>query len=122
MFGTWENENYGVYKTGKGVLEITDNVECPICLEMKRGISHPNCNHTTCIPCFKRCYYGDYSGEPSFPYPDIEDEYDDDIENIKWEIDYPLIKKYNEEYNKWEERMQHLEETNNLDKCPLCRK
>ena len=46
-----------------GVLEISDNVECPICLESKRGISYPCCNHTACIECFKRCMYGDDSGE-----------------------------------------------------------
>ena len=49
-----------------------------------------------CIECFKRCYYGDFSNEPTFPYPEIEDEYYDDMNNIKWELNYPLIKEYNE--------------------------
>lgn len=43
---------------------------------MKRSVSQPNCEHTLCINCFKRCYYGE--NEPTFPYPDIEDEYYDD--------------------------------------------
>ena len=56
------------------VLEISDKVECPICLENKRSISQPNCDHTLCIECFKRCLYGDWGGKPAFPYPDIEEE------------------------------------------------
>ena len=122
MFGTWDFQGQK-YKTGKGVLEISDDRECPICLEIKRGISQPNCEHTLCIECFKRCHYGDDSGEPSFPYPDIEDEYDDDQENPKWENDYPLIKIYNEEWNKWEdEKERKYDNENHLRKCPLCRK
>ena len=53
MFGTWgsgENSH-----TGKGILEISDNIGCPICLETKRGISYPKCNHMACIECFKIC-------------------------------------------------------------------
>ena len=108
-----------------GILDLSDNVECPVCLEVKRSISQPNCEHTLCIDCFKRCYYGDESreGEPHFPYPDIEDEYYDDQENPKWENDYPLIKIYNEEWNKWDDkRDQKRENEEYLAKCPLCRK
>lgn len=56
LFGTWESQ--GMQYTGKGILEISDNLECPICLDKKRGISQPNCDHTLCINCFKRCHYG----------------------------------------------------------------
>ena len=108
-----------------GILDVSDNVECPVCLEVKRSISQPNCEHTLCIDCFKRCYYGDESreGEPPFPYPDIEDEYYDDQENPKWENDYPLIKIYNEEWNKWDDkRDQKRANEKYLAKCPLCRK
>lgn len=124
MFGTWgsgENSH-----TGKGILEISDNIDCPICLEVKKGISQPRCNHSLCVDCFKRCYYGDSSnddGEPIFPYPDIEDEYYDDQENIKWANDYPLIKTYNEEWIKWDdERIENYECENYLQRCPICRK
>lgn len=123
-FGTWKL--YGKeYKTGKGILEISDNIDCPICLEKKRGISQPNCDHMLCINCFKRCYYGndDTENEPPFPYPNIEDEYYEDQDNQKWETDYPLIKIYNEEWSKWDaERIQKYENEKNLRKCPLCRK
>lgn len=121
MFGTWgsgENSH-----TGKGILEISNNIDCPICLEVKKCISQPRCNHSLCISCFKRCYYGDNDGEPVFPYPDIEDEYYDDTENIKWANDYPLIKIYNEEFNKWDdEKMEKYENEHNLRLCPICRK
>ena len=98
MFGTW-GENDG--NIGKGVLEISDNKECPICLEIKKGISYPRCNHTACIDCFRRSFYGDQSGEPLFPYPEIEDEYFEHPNLNKWNNEYPLINIYNEEYNRW---------------------
>ena len=102
-------------------------MECPICLEVKHSISQPNCEHTLCIECFKRCYYGDNDteNEPKFPYPDIENEYYDNQENPKLDYDllYPLIKKYNEDWNKWDdEKNQKYENEENLQKCPLCRK
>lgn len=116
MFGTWRG--------GKGILEVTHNLECPICLEIKECISQPKCNHSICISCFKRCYYGDENldGKPIFPYPDIEDEYYDDTENIKWD-DYPYIKIYNEEWNKWDdEKNEKYDNEENLRICPICRK
>jgi hypothetical protein len=115
-FGTWGEH------TGKGILEISDDVECPICLEYKQGISYPRCNHTACIECFKRSMYGDNSGEPVFPYPDIEDEYDEDQENIKWKTDYPLIETYNVNFNKWDDkRNKRYENDKHLRLCPICR-
>lgn len=82
----------------------------------------PRCEHSVCIECFKRCYYGSKENEPEFPYPEIEEEYDDDPENPKWN-NYPLIQIYNEEYDIWldEKEEKYLNEEN-LRKCPLCRK
>lgn len=71
----------------------------------------------------KRCYYGDESrdGEPEFPYPDIQDEYYDDVDNTKWKDDYPLINIYNEEWNQWDDnRNEQNEKDKHLKKCPLC--
>ena len=117
MFGTWGDNH-----VGKGHLEIIDNLECPICAEVKECISQPNCDHSVCISCFKRCYYGDEEGEPTFPYPDIEDEYYDDTENIKWE-NYPLIKMYDEEWYKWDDaKNKKYNQEEYLRKCPICRK
>ena len=124
MFGKW-TDNTGKRHTGKGILEIYDSVYCPICLENKRGISQPNCDHKLCIDCFKRCYYGDddLENQPKFPYTDIEDEYYDDQDNSKWEIDYPLIKKYNEDWNIWDDNKQSKYNNENyLKSCSLCRK
>lgn len=124
MFGTWGSGEKA--HTGKGILEISNNIiNCPICLEGKKCISQPRCNHYVCISCFKRCYYGDSDsyGEPIFPYPDIEDEYYDDQENIKWMKNYPLIKIYNEEWNKWDdEKSKKYANEHNLRVCPICRK
>ncbi len=117
MFGTW-----GDY-VGKGVLEITKKLECPICLEIKKCISLPRCEHSVCIECFKRCYYGSEENEPAFPYPEIEDEYDNDSENPKWNNNYPLIEIYNEEYEIWlDEKEEKYSNEEYLRKCPLCRK
>lgn len=123
MFGTWSS--WSNAHAGKGTLEISHNVECPICLEMKTCISQPRCDHSVCMNCFKRCYFGDETGKgkPIFPYSDIEDEYYEDPCNPKWESDYPLINTYNEEYNIWDHELTnkyHNEEY--LRKCPLCRK
>ena len=110
---------------GKGILEISNDLECPICLEIKKCISQPRCEHTVCIDCFKRCYYvnENYEDEPMFPYPDIKDEYYNDTENSKWDNDYPLIKIYNEEHNKWDdEKTEKYEKEEYLRNCPLCRK
>lgn len=49
--------DFGKWQGGKGTLIIKDNVECPICLETKKGISLPKCDHYICIGCFKRCYF-----------------------------------------------------------------
>ena len=107
------------------ILEITDNIECVICLENKLGLTYLNCEHTLCIECFKRCYYGDESreGEPVFPYPEIENEYFDDDMNPKWNIEYPLIKQYNDEWNAWDdERDQKRLNEQYLLKCGVCRR
>ena len=41
MFGTWKS---GEYKhVDKGILEMSNNLECPICLETKECISQPRC-------------------------------------------------------------------------------
>ena len=121
MFGTWGTPPIG--NTGKGALDFVDNIECPVCFENKQGVSHPNCDHFICIDCFKRCYYGDETGEPEFPYPELEDEYYDDRENPKWETEYPLIRLYEEEWDNWENaKHEKYSKERNLRMCPLCRK
>jgi hypothetical protein len=63
--------------------------------------------------------YGDESGEPVFPYPDIYDEYYEDIENPKWKTNnYPLIEIYNRDYDIWEYNKNNEQSLRN---CPVCR-
>lgn len=130
MFGTWTGKNHItgelVYKTGKGILPIVDDTECPVCLERKRSVTQPNCEHTVCIECFKRSYYGDWSGAPEFPYSkEVEDLYnmaDENADHVRWKIDYPLIEAWDLEYDKWYDHC--IEKNNNesyLQKCPICR-
>lgn len=116
-----------------GLLKITDNIKCPICLENTKGVKLLKCNHHLCIKCFKRCYYGDddLDNEPIFPYSaDIEDKYFDlwaptEKERIKQKNEfyqkYPLIQKYNLEYNLWDDNKQlKYESEKSLRKCPIC--
>jgi hypothetical protein len=123
VFGTWSNPKSGIYKTGKGELSFVDNKECPVCLEVKRSVTQPNCDHTMCIECFKRCHYGDNSEEPKFPYSkEIEDEYFDDPDSMKWN-NYPLIEKWDRELDLHEdERMRKFNREGYLRNCPICRK
>jgi hypothetical protein len=103
-------------------LEIKDNIECPICLEIKKGVSQPLCSHFTCVDCFKLCYYSHEIIEPKFPYPDLEDEYDDDMNNPKWINDYPLIRPYWIELRKYNSKIKEKNKKEFLKICPLCRK
>jgi hypothetical protein len=121
-FGTWGKMPNG--NIGKGILEVTDNIECPVCLEEKTCISQPYCNHSLCTVCFNTCYGRDYNreDEPYFPYPDLEEEYYADIENIKWENEYPLIEIWNDEWDKWDDdRIEKYQNTKHLFCiCPVC--
>jgi hypothetical protein len=125
LFGTWGNPENGWGNNGKGVLDVIENLDCMICLETKTGISLPKCTHYICIDCFKRCYYGE--PYPPFPYPEIQLEYYDDIEqndipNPKWAKDYPLIAVYDEEWEICENKNSSRTLDDPLSRCPLCRK
>jgi hypothetical protein len=102
-------------------LEIKDNIECPICLEIKRGVSQPRCAHFTCVDCFKLCYYSYEIIEPKFPYPDLKDEYDDDMSNPKWITEYPLIRPYLVEIINYYSKIKEKKRKKFLKICPLCR-
>ena len=67
------------------------------------------------------------SPAPVFPYSaDVENEYSEDLDsdtNPKWDQDYPLIKKWREDYDKWDlaKDTKYWREQN-LRICPLCRR
>jgi hypothetical protein len=111
-----------------GELLISNNLECPICLENKINIKQTQCIHSICIDCFIRIYYGDDCSDsyPEFPYPEIEKDYDDNYwetrEHEKWKK-YPLIDEWENNLNKWcNDRERKFDEETHLRKCPLCRK
>ena len=106
-----------------GKFQVLDNLECPICLEKKRSVKQTKCDHTICIDCFKRCWNLNYEEcQPVFPYPEIMDEWELDQDNPKWYAEYPLIKKYDEEWELWNTEDENREENEgNLRKCPICR-
>ena len=106
-------------------LQFFENTECPICFETTICVKQVNCEHKTCIDCFKRCHLPPYwdDPQPEFPYSsDIEDDHDNDYNNPKWDRD-PLIKKYREDLDKWQIEREIREESESyLKVCPLCRK
>jgi hypothetical protein len=119
LFGKWEN------KLCKGVLKFDDDIDCTICFDTSRGVSYPNCNHKICIACFKRCFYGndDSQNEPAFPYPDIEEMYYKNPDDTKWITDFPLLKEYHQEWNRWDNAKQkQYDKEDNLRKCSICRR
>ena len=107
-------------------LDVVENTECPLCMEIDICVIQPKCTHPTCVACFKRCMYGrPDSDPPTFPYTnDILDEYENDLEDDpKWGRDYPLIKKWQDEYNKWDnEKEMKYHREQNLRICPICRR
>ncbi len=108
LFGEWK------YKCKK--------FNCPICFKDKDCVFFPNCSHSVCIKCFKRCYFGDREGEPDFPYPKLKHEYINDKNNPMWEK-YPGIKKYRIDWNLWNNKfMIKYQDEEYLRRCPICRK
>jgi hypothetical protein len=69
--------------------------------------------------------YGDPdSPEPKFPYSeDVQNEYDEDQDNAEFLARYPLIEKWDKDWNKWEqEKDAKYEREQNLRICPICRR
>jgi hypothetical protein len=107
-----------------GEMKFKEPMECPVCFDYTHGLSQVKCDHFICTDCFKRCYYGDedIENEPQFPYPELEEAYYDDTENVKWN-DYPLIHNFHEEWDMWDhKRMEKYDNEESLRHCPLCRK
>ena len=104
-------------------LEIKNNIECPICYEENQEcVKYMNCSHFVCINCYKKQIYPKELEQPLFPYDsDIKDDYDEDQENPKWKLEYPLIDKYNEEYIKWSQKECEISGQAFSKKCPICR-
>lgn len=52
LFGKWRNFNNSVLKIEES------EIECPLCKFVDINIKRPNCDHTLCINCFRKLYYG----------------------------------------------------------------
>ena len=106
-------------------LIIVEDRECPICMETKTGVVLPNCSHSICVDCFKRCMYGEKIPQPQFPYSDeVLTEWEElgIQDDSKFFIKYPLAKIWDSEMKKWETNQSikyHQEKSLRL--CPYCR-
>lgn len=116
--------SFGKWKNGKGYLPITKDLECPICFEIKDNISLPFCNHNICIDCFKQCFSYENEKGPEFPYPEeIGEKYDKGYNRLELFREYPLLEQYEIDCEEWEDkRTEKYENSENLRKCPICRK
>lgn len=114
--------DFGKWQGGKGKLNFFENIECPICLEYKPGVSYPKCDHYACIQCVRRCFYGDFSNEPKFPYPELENEYFENQEDRRWN-EFPLIFEWKESWKNWdiETKNRRDNDPKTIKKCSLCR-
>lgn len=57
--GIWICQEVGCYETiFNEDVHISENIECPVCYEIKTGIKLPNCSHIICIDCCKFIYCG----------------------------------------------------------------
>lgn len=123
MFGTWGSEEKK--HVGRGILEIKQNEECPVCLEIKECVTQPRCEHVTCINCFTRCYFGEYFSEndPDFPYSEEEyKKYTENPNDDKW-LNDPLIQEYEYNMSEHEDRLnEKYVQEEYLRCCPVCRK
>lgn len=111
---------YGKWKGGKGELRRFDGLECPVCLETKRCIEQPRCEHTVCIDCFVACHHGLFE-EPAFPYTDdVKEQYFESEDPESFMERYPLLVEYEAEYDRRSDARDAMAELNG--RCPLCRK
>jgi hypothetical protein len=108
---------------GKVLTFSTEDEECPICLDTKPSVQLLNCGHMVCVDCFKRCWNGPVEPpQPPFPYPELEDEFDEDPMSHPLNFDPRVIRWYRD-MDAWEERRSaEYEREKSNRQCPLCRK
>lgn len=88
---------------------IIENEECPICLETKRTIELPICNHRVCLECCKTIYFGKSDTNiipthpaeinfnitiPQFPYQILDEEGKENDDEEKLTKYYEFKNKY----------------------------
>lgn len=116
FFMHFENELFVCCETAVGcefmidkLNTIIENEECPICLETKRTIELPTCNHRVCLKCCKTIYFGkndkniipihpneiDFNIKfPQFPYQILDEEGEEEDDEEKLTKYYEFKDKY----------------------------
>ena len=111
-----------ILNSKKDILTFSDNIECPVCLECKRGVTNINCDHYVCVDCFQEMhYYFEFDNQPPFPYnKTIEEDYDNNPEKYE---NNPVIQNWIELCNTYNDEIDKKnDDRRNLRLCPLCRK
>jgi hypothetical protein len=108
---------------GRVLTFSTEDAECPVCLETKPTVKLLNCEHMMCFSCFKRCWDGPPEPpQPAFPYPELEDEFDEYPTSHPLIFD-PRVIQWHRDMDAWEKRRNTAyERERSLRQCPLCRK
>ena len=105
----------------KDVLVFADNIECPVCFDVKRCVQNVRCSHFICIDCYKECHRElDLEDQPPFPYgSDTEEDYDADP--TKYDED-PIIQTWQACMETFFDECQKFNQSRaNLRLCPVCR-
>jgi len=106
----------------KKIDTMVDEFECPVCLETKKALEMPRCNHKVCLDCYKTIYFGKSEYEKPNDCPDLPewtyerqlDEDGDIMENEKQnEHDEFLEEKINYSYEEDERTYDVLIELRN---------
>lgn len=77
IFGEWR------LNKKSEVIVKDDNEICPICDENKTVIYRMNCDHFTCIDCFKKIYYGIELKKPQIKIGSNLEDYKDNLKRYE---------------------------------------
>jgi hypothetical protein len=120
----WQS-NLCPFETCGEILKKIDTMvydfECPVCLENKKALEMPQCNHKVCLDCYKTIYFGkseyekpDCPNLPEWTYERQLDEDGDIMENEKEdEYDKFLEEKINYSYEEDKRTYEELIELRN---------
>jgi hypothetical protein len=105
----------------KKIDTIVDDFECPVCLENKKALEMPQCNHKVCLDCYKAIYFGkseyektDCPNLPEWTYELQMDEEGEIIDNEKENEHYKFLReKINYSYEEEERTYEELIELRN---------
>lgn len=107
------------------ILKFTQEIECPVCFNVRKGVQNPRCDHVLCIPCLKAIYWYDETIDgliprPQFPLPEQEEDYYHTPELF---INDKLVNEWKTKIGSWnEERIWYVVHNKKyLKHCPICR-